>query len=161
MESENAPIKEFIELNRDLLKVERQEEEDQLKDLLSSKTVKELSSYGLCINNLKVKSTKIGMFDKAEISFIKKGYEKVSKQQGKENGDLDRLKVRKENTRISQGEIVGIYRYKHDGEFFDDHPVLSGSVSKISDFKITIICDSRTEVDVFSATFENDCYSVV
>jgi len=29
-----------------------------------------------------VKSTKIGMFDKAEVSFIKKGYEKVSKQQG-------------------------------------------------------------------------------
>lgn len=74
---------------------------------------------------------------------------------------MDRLKVRKENTRISQGEIVGIYRYTHDGVFFDEHPVLTGSVSKISDFKISIICDGRNDVDVFSASFENDFYSVV
>lgn len=83
MESEDSPIKDFIELNRELLQIERQEEEDQLKDLLTSKTVKELSAYGLCVNNLKVKSTKIGMFDKPEITFVKKGYEKVSKNSGK------------------------------------------------------------------------------
>lgn len=163
MQAENDTISKFIALQKELLLIERNEEEEQLKELLSNTSIHELSDYGLSIKNLKIKSSKMGMFDKPEITLVKKWFNK-----NKKNADdatdkefKDKIKVRRENTRISQGDIVGLYKYRKDIQFLDDHPVLTGSVSRMSDFKITLMCDGRSDVDVFTETFEGGAYSLV
>lgn len=103
------------------------------------------------------------MFDKPELTMIKKGYEKHKRltAQTENNEFIDKMKLRKENTRISRGDIVGLYKYRKDVHYLVGNPVLTGSVSKINDHKITIMCDGRSDVDVFTEAFEGEAYTVV
>jgi superfamily I DNA and/or RNA helicase len=162
MDGELDKIKKFVDNQRYLIQIERDEEETQLKELLKDTSVKLLTKYGFCFVKLKVEKLKMGAFDKPLVSFRPKHFDNMKKYDEEHNtGTLDNIKFTN-NARFSRGDLVALYPYEKGQAYFTGSPLATGSVEKLEDYRMTVaFSDNVDEVDFFSDEFEGGLFCVV
>lgn len=156
-------INKYIEKSRELLKVERQEEEDQLKELLSSTPIRKLQEIGLCLGSLKIKAVYQGIGDRPLVVMNHRSFEK-SRRLSYENDSqeyLQKVRLMKDNVKFRNGDILGIYEFHKGEDTLKGSPVLSGTVERMQEFKVKILCGDSGEFDVFSNWHEKKIYCLV
>jgi hypothetical protein len=157
-------IPKFVKTQRELIQIERDEEELQLRELLRDTKVKDLVQFGLCLNKLKIKKTKVGAFDKPIVVFRQAclaGSKKIEDFGDKEL--LEKLKFTN-NQKFSRGDLVALYRAESSREKFSEKPLAVGSLEKVEDFSLTVVFnDSQLDgdIDFFSEDAENGMYCLV
>ena len=72
-------IANWITNQKDLIDLERKEEEEQLLEIMATTTLKELETLGLCFNNLKISKTKYSVFNKILVTFVNKKFDNMKK----------------------------------------------------------------------------------
>lgn len=163
LSAECEPIVEFIKKQKDLITIERDEEEAQLRELLRDTKVRELTQFGLCLSKLRIKSTKVGAFDKPVIVFRPNAYNpsKASEDQG-DSQALAALKFTN-NQKFSRGDLVNLYSMDKSKEFFSDKPLAVGSLEKLEDFKLTVVFGESTnsDFDFFTEEAQEGMYCLV
>ena len=131
-------IDTWIENQKKMIKIEREEEEEQMKQLLKETPVNDLIEFGYCIPKIKVKSIKVGPFDKPVATFTQKAFENYKKLEDcQDRSLLEKLKFTN-NQRFSRGDLVSLFIYDKNKEFYHDKPVGVGSIDKLEDFKMSI-----------------------
>jgi len=146
MFADSYKIREFAAEQRSLLKIERDDEEEQLRELLKASGLSKLVKLGLCIPELKVRSVRVGMFDKPVISLEQWGFEKHKLQSGV---NLEYCKLYKDGLKVRKGDMVGIYPWTNNDSFLQNKPLLTGVVDDFSTFKIKVSCHESEEFDVY------------
>ena len=72
-------IRDWITNQKDLIDLERSDEEEQLKEIMATTSLKELETMGLAFNNLKISKTKYSVFNKILVTFTHKKYDNIKK----------------------------------------------------------------------------------
>lgn len=163
MIADSQDIRKFIEKQRELIQVERNEEETQLTELLRDTKVKDLARFGLCVTKLKIKKTKVGAFDKPVVVFCKKGLEtakQVEECTSKEYLDKSNFL---ENLRFGKGDLLGLYVSEKGKEYFMDKPLAMGSLEKLEAHKMTVVFNDTSDsaFDFFTEEAEGGTYCLV
>lgn len=163
MIAESQSIREFVEKQRELIQVERSEEETQLRELLRDTKVKDLAKFGLCATKLKIKKTKVGAFDKPVVVFCRKNLE--TSKQVEECTDREFLDKNNflENLRFSKGDLLGLYVCEKGKEYFREKPLSMGSLEKVEAHKMTVVFSDTadSDFDFFTEEAEAGMYCLV
>jgi hypothetical protein len=160
---EVEPIKKFIETQKELIQIEREEEEVQLNQLLKETRIKDLALFGLCLTKLRIKKTKMGAFDKPVVTFAPNGFESSKKVADcTDKVQLERVKFTN-NQKFSRGDLVSLYSLDKGVDRFADKPIGTGSLEKVEDYSLTVVFNEsmNAEVDFFSEEFSNGMYCLV
>lgn len=163
-EKDIEAIPKFVKKQRDLIQIEKDAEETQLRELLRDTKVKDLVQFGLCINKLRIKKTKLGAFDKPIVVFRPASLDSSKKVE--DFGDKELLEKLKftNNQKFSRGDLVALYRAENSREKFSEKPLAVGSLEKVEDFSLTVVFnDSQQEgdIDFFSEEAESGMYCLV
>jgi hypothetical protein len=164
MITEGETIKDFLQKQRDLIQIERDEEETQLRELLRDTKIKDLAQFGLCFIKLRIKKTKLGAFDKPIVVFRPSSLDSSKKIEDHPDKEfLEKIKFTN-NQKFSRGDLVALYSSETSKEKFSDKPLAVGSLEKVDDFSLTVVFnDSQLDgdIDFFSEEAENGMYCLV
>ena len=163
MIKDDQKIRDFISNTKELLKIEKDEEEEQLKELLKTTELKRLEKLGLCITDLKIKKISMGMFNKPVIHMNHSLFEK-NRRLTKENGNddyLNKVRLSKENNKIRNGDLVAIYQWSKESRFISGTPDFTGSVDHLGEFKAKIVTQENDEKNIFKADYGSIKYVMV
>lgn len=115
------------------------------------------------MSKLRIKSTKMGAFDKPVIVFRPNGVNpsKMSEETG-DTETLARLKFTN-NQKFSRGDLVNLYSMDKSKEYFSDKPLAVGSLEKLEDYKLTVVFGDSVsgEIDFFSEEAQDGLYCLV
>lgn len=159
-----ATIPQFVKKQRDLIQIERNEEETQLRELLKDTKVKDLVQFGLCFNKLRIRKTKLGAFDKPIVVFRPASLDSSKKiEEFHDKELLDKIKFTN-SQKFSRGDLVALYRAESSREKFSEKPLAVGSLEKVEDFSLTVVFNDNQQdgdIDFFSEEAENGMYCLV
>lgn len=164
MISEGETISAFVKKQRELIQIEREEEETQLRELLRDTKVNDLVKFGLCFKKLKIKKTKLGAFDRPIVVFRPLALDSSKKIEDHPDREfLERLKFTN-NQKFSRGDLVALYSAETSREKFSEKPLAVGSLEKVGDFELTVVFSDNQqegEIDFFSEEAESGMYCLV
>ena len=161
-------IKNWISKSNELLELEKREEEENLKEILSTTSIVEQEKMGLCFNHQRIQKAKYGIFNKIMLTLVHRKLINLKKDVIKKDidkmKDFESIKFTQSHNKISTGDILGVYLLQGNGpKCFDDEPIFSAVVYQIQDFKLTVTVDMNDDdkFDLFGDGMKNCQLSVV
>ena len=134
---------DFLSLQKSLLTLEQQADFIETQKLIQETDASTLESLGMAVNNLRFKSSKMGLYGRILITLVSSNFsEKLFKQQGVSEEILNKFRIPR--NKFGSGDTIGIYETP---PFYYTSVILSGLVYKATDYKLIIALDKGKNTD--------------
>ena len=155
------PIETYIDNQKKLLNLEHDTELVQHKQLLSTLSLSELESMGLCISKLVVSTIKTGLFGKLLLTLAAKNYNK--KELESNPSLLERMNDKFSHHKFTPGDTIGLFEMSMDNAGvlpnLTQKPSIEGVLYQLKQHKIIIAINNNLEDE--NDNIDNKCYALI